>query len=766
VATDDFGAACRVRQGVLDQRLLTSVHEHLERLELKESASGQRRVTADNPFLTRQQRSRLEEQGTIRPGLVTEAGDVLISVLETRSRPEESLILGKQLVADESVYVWPAWVGARVVQSEHLPREDLGPGAPDGVASLSLVRLVGERDLEAGDLFEIAGQLVVVAGQIPDHDAPRDPSGQPADVLLSASVARRLGMGASEQKMLAVAKGTSQAAEALQARSVGKYTLITMEPLGKGREAPQHVRAAHVEWLRSRGLTATVGDLTTLKSDDLLAREKVRAGIAAGVRLSEIDLPLPSAPDSAAQLTTWLAALGLNVRLEPDDGCVSLTVWPATTEELIARSSGIVSKAETIHYRTYDDVPGGIFCPQLFGPSNTRRRRRFGHIDLPAPIVPILWRLGNPSLLEGLLGLSPDEIERILDYQADVLVSGDQVRLAAHEAESPASSPPEWESLGTGGLAIRRLLECLPSERVPPLLRGRIAALAPEAVLVPPPDLRPIVLLSSGNFATSDLNDHLRRVINRRNRLVKLIELKAPQVILDNEKRMLQQTVDGLFANVFLSSGQVKGSDGRPLKCTLSMAAEFVLEPADKRVDWSGRARVLIAGDLPAGQALVPRVLFDELQLDGAEPVLLTLDDRDGAFVAVLPQAHESHVLMLSPQAAAALAIDRDEIIEAAIHRPLGRAARAEAMRLLHEGPPPAREHVPQAGWLQARNESELISGLVAFAMTGEAVRLDTPELLLVGGTGSVEFAPDGAPNDPISGAPRVISVPVPPIAG
>ena len=191
--------------------------------------------------------------------------------------------------------------------------------------------------------------------------------------------------------------------------------------------------------------------------------------------------------------------------------------------------------------------------------------------------------------------MSSDEIERIVEYQADVFVQGGQVRLEEHNAAAGENDlGPEWAALHTGGMAIRGLLERLPAEQLPPMLRGRVAALTPEVVLVPPPDLRPLVLLESGNFATSDLNDHLRRVINRRNRLVKLAELKAPPVILDNEMRMLQQTVDGLFANAHCPRGRSCGDHDRPLKCTLSMLLGQFLDLKPKRVDWSGRARVLI----------------------------------------------------------------------------------------------------------------------------------------------------------------------------
>ena len=168
---------------------------------------------------------------------------------------------------------------------------------------------------------------------------------------------------------------------------------------------------------------------------------------------------------------------------------------------------------------------------------------------------------------------------------------------------------------------------------------------------------------------------------------------------------------------------------------------------------------------MPPGEAFVPRVLFETLQLDLRSPVLLTRDNGDGRFVAVLPQAHAAEVLLIDRRTAELLDVDANEVSEVAIHRPLGEAARVEALRLCREGPPAPRDISFQAGWLQARSEDALIAGLVAAAMSGETARLDTPELLLIGGTGSVEIAPDD-PEKATSREPPMKQVPVPKSAG
>ena len=136
VADDDFGAACRVRQGILAERLLTSIHEHREELELTPTVHGPRRVTADNPFLSDAQRSRLDEQGLIRQGLVTQPGDVLISVLQVHNRQLGARKIanqpGQQSVSDASICVQSVWVGARVEQSEHVPQGRSWAGRTQG----------------------------------------------------------------------------------------------------------------------------------------------------------------------------------------------------------------------------------------------------------------------------------------------------------------------------------------------------------------------------------------------------------------------------------------------------------------------------------------------------------------------------------------------------------------------------------------------------------------------------------------------------------
>jgi hypothetical protein len=267
-------------------------------------------------------------------------------------------------------------------------------------------------------------------------------------------------------------------------------------------------------------------------------------------------------------------------------------------------------------------------------------------------------------------------------------------------------------------------------------------------VLIPPADVRPLVLLDSGNFATCDANDLIRRIVNRENRLSKLIQLNAPQVILDNERRMLQLTVDAFQANCSIpSKDAVRGSgrEKRRLMCALDMVVKDLLEPIDKRVDWSGRATTVICLP-PSGEfVLVPESLFHTLELSETEPILLTVDQGDGRFIARLPRPAHGSALQINERDASELGVP-DGIAHCIVHRPLGPAARNEARQLMQARPSSRELPSSRGGWLEGTTSAEIIAGLVQAAATGERVYLDSPKLLALGGTGSVDFLPDPDP--------------------
>jgi len=725
---EDFGPACRIGRRVLDDGLFTSLEEHFPEVKVTSVHRAERRIAADNEFLPPGQRERLDERGVIRAGSVIRAGDVLVSIVETPSS-------GKS--RDDSYCAPPECDGAAVRQVTHRRPDEMGHSPPQGLQALVSLELVAHRELEVGDVLAIGEEPIVVAGVL--EQPPLDDSGQPADLVLSAAVARRLHLAPGAHCEQPVSKANARAAESLEVRATGGYSLITMQPLWLGANPCQTLTLPQVAWLAERELTGILEELTGLKSDNLVARAELRRAVERGA-LDTFDAAVGGASEMLAVVALLMRSLGLNVELRRGDRCASLALAPATSQELISMSSGLIQKPETLNYRTYDYEPGGIFCPQVFGESLPTRRRRFAHVSLPAPIVSPLWRAGKPSLLEQLLGLTSKQIEGILACQTNVVCQGDEVRLEPRQIDASArpSASPE-PTAETGGVAIRTLLARLPPERLPPALRGRAEALAPDIVLVLPPDLRPIVLLDSGNFATSDLNDLLRRLINRRNRLVKLAELKAPQVILDNEQRMLQGCVDELHANCLLPRKQAAlGSENQPLKCTLGFLAGFLLDEDSKRVEWAGRARAVIDAGRPEGRIAVPRSMFEGLQLTADRPVLLTTPEG-AAWVAGLPQMHEARVIFVSPVAAADLDLPRDQPAECILHRPIGPAARTEAQRLLEHGPPRRRRAIG-GSWAQASDPEQLAVQLAAAAASGEAIHLDSPQHLLLAGAGGIDL--------------------------
>ena len=298
----------------------------------------------------------------------------------------------------------------------------------------------------------------------------------------------------------------------------------------------------------------------------------------------------------------------------------------------------------------------GIICDRcgVKVTSSRERRKRMGHINLASPVVHIWFFRAIPSRLGTLLGMKNQDLEKIIYFQSHVVIEpgpavADGIKsgtiLNEKELAALKEKYPEGVITGIGAEAIKALLEKLDpvalgkelrqqlqtttSEQVRKDLLKRLKlvdALAAskcrpewmvlEVIPVIPPDLRPLVLLESGNFATSDLNDLYRRVINRNNRLKKLLELHAPEVIIRNEKRMLQHSVDALFDNERCRR-PVLGNNNRPLKSLTSMIkgkqGRFRENLLGKRVDYSGRSVIVVGPSLRLHQCGLPKGMALEL---------------------------------------------------------------------------------------------------------------------------------------------------------
>jgi hypothetical protein len=742
IGVDDIPFGCAVAPQVLERRLFSSLHVLAEQNDLWETTIGKPRLTRENPFLDQAELRNLDDDGLIREATRVGRDGVLASIIEADLRrqvrgakPPEK---GMQWVRDRTWRVPAGWEDGIVASARRLHRKELGRRPPRGLLARIEIVLRAERPLQLGDVLIVADRPVVVSSILsqPVHDE----RGAAADIVVSPEIARELGISRNRFLQLAAAKRDGRAAEVLQARNVGPYSLITRAPLARWPYGGQTITPLHIGWLQDRGLFSLIGELVSLKCDDTLNRPRLKALVeqAAG---SVLDLPRPAAPQSLAELAAYLTALGLSVELRSGERHVSLRTTPATGEEIAAKSAQ-VTKPETIHYRTYEDIDNGLFAPNIFGPSTWSRRRKFGHIKLAVPIVPILWRLGEHPLLSRATGLSRDEIERVVSYQADVLWQEDRAFAVDRSQENPGSV---GMNLGTGAAGIQSVLARSSANEMPDVLRCILPSFTTTVVPVLPPDWRQLVLLDSSNFATADINDLYRRLINRSNRLRKLIELNAPAVIIENESRELQEAADALFANSLLPEGAaVLSENGAYLVDILSMIWGRI-EHREKRVDWSGAARLVPCAAVSPDQVFVPRELFETLRLTEQTPLLLSLAEGEGQFIACLPRCHDEPVLGISVDAFHCLAGTKALAPVAQVHRPVTEAGRDEALRLLRQEPSPTR--APDGGtahsWIESNSADALARSLSAAVLSGEWTPLKSPQGLLIGGSGSTEFAPD-----------------------
>ncbi|HEX2342965.1 MAG TPA: DNA-directed RNA polymerase subunit beta' [Vicinamibacterales bacterium] len=358
----------------------------------------------------------------------------------------------------------------------------------------------------------------------------------------------------------------------------------------------------------------------------------------------------------------------------------SIRISLASPEKILSWSHGEVTKPETINYRTFKPERDGLFCAKIFGPVTDWeclcgkykrmkhrgvicdkcgvevtqakvRRERLGHITLATPVSHVWFFKGLPSRIGHLLDISLRDLERILYFEAYVVVDPGDTELKQNQLLTEEQYRKAREDFGMkfrahmGAEAIKELLKRVSVEKLANELRDKMRGetsvqkklkyakrlkvvdsfrkstnrpewMILDVIPVIPPELRPLVPLDGGRFATSDLNDLYRRVINRNNRLKKLIELKAPDVIIRNEKRMLQEAVDALFDNG--RRGRVlRGANNRPLKSlsdTLKgKQGRFRQNLLGKRVDYSGRSVIVVGPELRLHQCGLPKKMALEL---------------------------------------------------------------------------------------------------------------------------------------------------------
>ena len=357
----------------------------------------------------------------------------------------------------------------------------------------------------------------------------------------------------------------------------------------------------------------------------------------------------------------------------------AIKIGLASPEKILEWSKGEVTKPETINYRTLKPEKDGLFCEKIFGPSKdwechcgkykkirykgvvcdrcgvevtkaSVRRERMGHIALAAPVSHIWYFKGIPSRMGLILDLSPRTLEKVLYFASYIVLDKGESDLMYKQVLSEAEyqeAREKWGStfrVGMGAESIKELLENIDFEKEYTELteglkgatgqkRARIvkrlevveafreSGNKPEWMImtnipVIPPDLRPMVQLDGGRFATSDLNDLYRRIINRNNRLRRLLELGAPDIIVRNEKRMLQEAVDALIDNG-RRGRPVTGPGNRALKSLSDMlkgkSGRFRQNLLGKRVDYSGRSVIVVGPELKIYQCGLPKEMAIEL---------------------------------------------------------------------------------------------------------------------------------------------------------
>src|SRR4026208_414881 len=374
------------------------------------------------------------------------------------------------------------------------------------------------------------------------------------------------------------------------------------------------------------------------------------------------------------------ALLELFKQVQQDEEFDAIKIGLASPEKIRSWSYGEVKKPETINYRTFKPERDGLFCAKIFGPIKDYecvcgkykrlkhrgvicekcgvevtlakvRRERMGHIELASPVAHIWFLKSLPSRLGMVLDMTLRDIERVLYFEAFVVTNPGMTPMKRGDLLSEDSYIEKVEEFGDefqaamGAEGVRELLRHLDLNKEIDTLRKDLEAtdsetkikkiakrlkvmegfqksgikadwMVMEVLPVLPPELRPLVPLDGGRFATSDLNDLYRRVINRNNRLKRLLELKAPEIIVRNEKRMLQEAVDSLLDNGRRGKAMT-GANKRPLKSLADMikgkGGRFRQNLLGKRVDYSGRSVIVVGPQLRLHQCGLPKKMALEL---------------------------------------------------------------------------------------------------------------------------------------------------------
>ena len=422
------------------------------------------------------------------------------------------------------------------------------------------------------------------------------------------------------------------------------------------------------------------------------------------------------------------ALLDLFKQVHQEEQFDVIKIGIASPDKIRSWSYGEVKKPETINYRTFKPERDGLFCAKIFGPIKDYeclcgkykrlkhrgvicekcgvevtlakvRRERMGHIELASPVAHIWFLKSLPSRMGMVLDMTLRDIERVLYFEAYVVVDPGFTPLKRGQLMTEDDFIAKTEEFGDefralmGAEAVRELLSSIDVDKEIERLRKELSETGSEAKIkkyakrlktlegfqrsgikpewmildvlpVLPPELRPLVPLDGGRFATSDLNDLYRRVINRNNRLKRLLELKAPEIIVRNEKRMLQEAVDSLLDNGRRGKAMT-GANKRPLKSLADMikgkGGRFRQNLLGKRVDYSGRSVIVVGPQLKLHQCGLPKLMalelfkpfiFNKLELMGLATTIKAakkmVDSQEPIVWDILEEVIREHPVMLN----------------------------------------------------------------------------------------------------------------------
>ena len=523
------------------------------------------------------------------------------------------------------------------------------------------------------------------------------------------------------------------------ARSVGPYSIITLQPLGgKAQMGGQRFGEMEVWTLQAYSAAYTTRETLTVKSDYPIGRARIFELISQGYDIYD----QKGIPESFCVLLYELRALCLKV------DCLSLKDGKFITKELIgldnfdalkisiaspaqirAWSYGEVQKSETIHYKTAKPHTDGIFSTRIFGPikdyqclcgkhrgtkrkgivcsrcstevtTSRVRRYRMGHIELASPVAHIWFAKVLPSRIAIVLDISTANMNRILKFEVYTVTNpglspyslGDILNDSEY-LEARAMYEDSGLELETGPEALEALLKSINLAEEINALRGALDSVnesartklirrlkilesfyknnaKPEHMIlrvipVLPPDLRPLVAIEGGRFASSDLNELYRRIINRNNRLAKLLTLPTPNIIIRNEKRMLQEAVDALFDNSRRAQPLTNSTNKRVLKSIgdsiKGKQGRFRQNLLGKRVDYSGRSVIIVGPNLKLHQCGLPKTMALELfkpfvlarlVLRGFAPTIrvakMLIENAQPEVWEILAEVTKTHVVLIN----------------------------------------------------------------------------------------------------------------------